>query len=409
MPKPPKKEVSTEGEISENTLIWHNPCNVDKEDNPDNWDDTNEDTWSMESDNMAMIVQSVSNPISRMLQQKSETFADNHPLHLMQVKMDRLRSATDLARVSVKPDNWRVCTINDSRWNTNDWHIKFINSRVRNHKKLTHLFGPLELIPPITPPSIMIRQGNITSRYVRDLSRNDTLELNDCYLFKRIASLSLESESIFCFNLAPTTSRLKGGTILSSASQRATLSEGNQVDVIPNLLEEINDNDDENMVLLHTRKKNNKGVLSSLTIYFERRGLFLKNIVIRSIELTPLRKQPLTIQLVIEFADLYDLRNWRSNESTSRLSIINYNMKDETTKKWNKWKLSDEGLRARQMFKYYVMQSPLYLNPIVDILFSYSCESICGNFRFNQRFTLNRYLESRKLRMLSMEHHLCMF
>lgn len=399
MPEPAKKRARTESEISQKTIIYYNPCNVDENDDPENWDDVDEDSWSMEIDNMSMIVESVSNPISQMLQQNSKTYASNHPLHLMQAKMDRLRNAMNLARFSVKLDSWPLCAINDSRYSTNDSQIKLIKSRVRNHKKLTQLFGPLELIPPITPPSIMIRQGNVTFRYVRDFSRDDTLELNDSYLFKRSTNLSIKSESNFCFDLAPNTLNSQYGTILSSGSQRATLSDGNQVDVIPNLLDEINNNDDDHMVFLHTRKKSKKGELSPLTIYFERRALFFENIVIRSIELTPLKKQPMTIQLILEFVDLYDLRNWRSNERTSRLSTINCNVKDETTKKWDVWKLSEEGLKVREVFEKYVMKTPIYLKAIVDTLFTYSCEDICQLYRRNQ------YYDPRMFRILNLEHH----
>jgi hypothetical protein len=346
MPEPAKKKIRTEGATFPKKICYM-PI-PGKEDDPDNWDDVNEDSWSIEIDDSSMMVNPVPLTVSSVNQQQGKE--DNPPLHQIQAKMDRLRTAINFSRFSVKPDF-----------------------------KLTRLFGPLEIESPITHPSIMIREGNVTTRYIRDFSGHDMLEHNNCYVFRRSSTSSSKSEYSFCIDLAITSQNSDVLTHAFSVCQ-ATLSEGNERAFLPELFEQIKNHKNDHMVILHTRKKSKKSELY-VSIFFERRALFLESIASQFFDMTPLSKQPATIKL-LQLVDLYNIRKWRQWERTSpRVETSIQTVKDATTIKWEKWKLTMEGCRVKRFFEDYVNTTPLFKKPIANALFDYICEYICNLFR----------------------------
>lgn len=336
MSEPVRKKFRTEEAIPQKIQIYHNsPHNVEEEDDPENWEDVSEDSWSVcESGRAFKEILTKPNPSPPESWEEEKPFCDNPQLDDIRAQMDRIRLATQ-------------------------------GSLVRPSRRVTELFGTLEMQPPIIQPTLMIRENGLTALYVRDISRNSALTSNDHYVFKRNVTDSMTTESYFRIDLAFIQ---KGSQIIS---QRATLSEGSEIATLPNLLWEIKNRDDEYMVRLQTSKYGKER--SKIDIYFERRALWLESIVRRIFTLTPLVEQSKTIELILEIADLYYIRQWRQAVENSKFRITSKNIDHATEKMWDKWMISLQGLAARSIFESFFSHSSIFQSPIVDAIFGFCC------------------------------------
>lgn len=107
--------------------------------------------------------------------------------------------------------------------------------------------------------------------------------------------------------------------------------------------------------------------------------------MIRNLTLTPLKEQPHTVKLILEFADLYEIRKWRRAEEYSRFKITEQNIDYATEKMWDQWKLSGEGLKARSVFQRLFIRSPIFQQSVVDSIFNFC---YAGMWKFCLKFPI---------------------
>jgi len=372
-----------------------------EEDDPILWDEVDDGSWSSEDGDIFTGSLAVTSSKTETLQydsmipavtgrtksgifnspQDENTISiDNPHLHHMQIEMNSLRTAISITRLCSKPKIFSRGANDSSRLmkKTCSRRVTFC-SQTPFHMKLNWLFGPLYIPTLIAPPCIIIRQGDTTSRYLREFRRDGVPELNR-YVFKRKPTPSLPGESYFCVDLVRDSPYLMGG---ASHSNKVTIREGGKVISLPYLLESINNLDDKNVILEDVftyREKDSKS--GSIIIFFERRALFLESKFQEVFDITPLNNEPATVEIILEYLDLYKLREWRKAERVSRerpKMISQKKEKDAKEKLWDDWRKLEEGIHVRNIFTWYLMGTALeYECLIVDILFSYSCEHLAA-------------------------------
>lgn len=337
----------------------------EEEDDPLNWDDVGESSWSMEhveiSTGLSVINTTRSKP---MPLEENESSTNNPQLQNIQIEMDKMRSAMR------GKGQMFTCDLNDysKRRKIDAPQMGNCSYRISLQRKLLWLFGPLEIHYPITAPSIRILQGVTTSQYVRDLSQDHA----GSYVFRRIPSASLPTDSYFCLELIPGESQ---------TGVKVSLTAGVEVITLPNLLEQINYEDD-NIVLIETQTINDQGERGGcVSIFFESRALFLENIYLKSFIKTPLSSQQETIEIITEFIDPYKLGEWRDTEKESRErpkpKIVTLKQEEDyVAKSWRTWKKTYDGRQTFYIFSRKYIRGTILLG-VLETLFDYICDDVC--------------------------------
>jgi len=312
--------------------IWSAPQKEEEEDDPNFWDEVNESSWGNETgeimsgssaddtselelplqkDGMTLTATDLTTTAKLNLPpDKEKKTIVNPQLQGMQIEMDRLRSAMNITSLCGKPKILARHTDDYSKITEQNCPQKLIiGSRTQLYQlytKLNQLFGPLEMQFSTTTPSIMIRHGNTTSRYIREFERDHVLERNNRYFFRRIPTPSLPTVSYFCLDLVRNSPSLNE---FSYIINKATLTVGNEVISLPFLLKSINNLNDKCMVLWKS---------GAIEIFFERRALFLERGFRKVFDVTPLINQVGIVQIILDFLDLYKLNQWRDAERVCR-------------------------------------------------------------------------------------------
>jgi len=183
------------------------------------------------------------------------------------------------------------------------------------HEKLVRLFGPREIHVPlevrglVKEVAIMVRSGNTFSRYIREIERG-----YGSYIFKREITRDLSSESYLSFNFTQN-SQSTGSYLLETP----ILTEGNLVKTLPCLVEEIlNQGYHDTIISTYSetycaRYGRRTG---SITIFFERRGLFLEENLRQCFGDVPLGRTE--VNIILEYSGIYNVQQWKHKIKSSR-------------------------------------------------------------------------------------------
>jgi len=178
------------------------------------------------------------------------------------------------------------------------------------HEKLARLFGPREIHVPleieglVKEVAIMVRIDNTISRYVREVGRG-----YGSYIFKRMITSDLSTESYLSFNFT-----LNSQSTGSYFLETPMLTEGNLVKTLPCLVEEIL-NQGYHDTIISTYYETYCGRYGrrtgSISIFFERRGLFLKENLRQCFEDVPLGC--IEVNIILEYSGIYSVQQWKRN------------------------------------------------------------------------------------------------
>jgi len=255
----------------------------EEEDDVDDWDEVDGESWSSDED------------------EARQTFLP-YPDEYNNKTYERITALYNLQSDLLKLPKMNL----DRLFNPPNIYYKFgdqVTKLSMLHEKLTQLLGPREVYVPlemkglVKEVAIMVQRGNTISRYVREVGRG-----YGSYIFKREITPDLLTESYISFNFtqnAPST----GAYFLETP----VLTEGNLVTTLPGLVEKILYQGYHDTII--STYCSCGGTTDSITIFFERRGLFLEENLRQCFGDVLLG--PTEVNKILEYSGTYNVQQWK--------------------------------------------------------------------------------------------------
>jgi len=283
------KQLALQKPVFEGRSFW-SATPYEEEDDVTDWDEVDEESWSSDDDEPCLTF-----PYPDKC--KNQTYECITALYNLQTDLKKL-PAMNLDRLFNPPNIYYKLGTEVVKLST-------------LHEKLTRLFGPREINVPlemeglVKEVAIMVQRGNTISRYVREVGRG-----YGSYIFKREITPDLSTESYLSFNFTQN-SQSTGSYFLETP----ILTEGNFVTTLPCLVEEIL-NQGYHDTIISTYGDLYGRTTCSITIFFERRGLFLEENLRQCFGDVPLGRTE--VNIILEYSGIYNVQQWKHKIKSSR-------------------------------------------------------------------------------------------